>query len=71
MASYRVSFDLRNGDFSCEVEAANEVDAAFIGTLDLVHAIDQMGRKDLLTESLWTTPQALALQVDTVQVEKL
>lgn len=71
MASYRVTFDLRNGSFSREVEAGDEVDAAFIGTLDLVHAIDQMGREDLLTESLWTTPQALALQVDTVQVEKL
>lgn len=70
MADYRVTFDMSNGRmFSREVSAENEVDASFIGTLDLVHAIEEQDRWDLLEDSNWATTQALALQVTRVTVK--
>lgn len=67
---YCVSFTMTNGStFSREVSADDVADAAFIGTLDLVYAVDQWKRTDLLEKSDWTTSQALALQVTRVTVK--
>lgn len=72
MDRYHVNFQLRGDQsFSRDVLATDVADAAFIGTLDLVHVINKETGEVSLEKDGWTTVQALALQVLSIKVTEL